>query len=179
MIVDFIKGNLYSIKIKGFSDKLRGIFLCENKDWIFVLSLFSDYMVDGCQLLRKKYILSISQSIDDIFTQDVLVANEKHKRQTANVCLTKIPTFEYFYDKKIVLGIQTNRADCVNIGYINKISEKSIFMTPLNDRGVWEYAHYYSFRKDYIRIVEFDTDYINSLVNYSKSLTETVLKKDK
>ena len=179
MIVDLIKGNLYSIKIKGFSDRLRGIFLCENKDWIFVLSLFSDYMVDGCQLLRKKYILSISQSIDDIFTQDVLVANEKHKRQTANVFLTKIPTFEYFYDKKIVLGIQTNRDDCVNIGYINKISEKSIFMTPLNDRGVWEYAHYYSFRKDYIRIVEFDTDYINSLVNYSKSLTETVLKKDK
>ena len=82
MIVDLIKGNLYSIKIKGFSDKLRGIFLCENKDWIFVLSLFSDYMVDGCQLLRKKYILSISQSIDDILLKMCLsqMKNTKDKQ---------------------------------------------------------------------------------------------------
>ena len=81
MIANLIKNNLYSFKIKGFVNKSRGIFLQVGEDWLLIKSLFADYILDGYQLLNKKYILSINQSEGDIFTQKVLTANGKIQSQ--------------------------------------------------------------------------------------------------
>jgi hypothetical protein len=170
MIENLVKNTLYSFKIKGFSNKLRGLFLQEGKDWVLVKTLFTDYMLDGYQLLNKKYILSINQSEDDIFTEKVLVANGKNNIEYISFPLSMFSLFEYLLKQNIVFSIQTNKEDRVNIGSIDKLSDKSIFITPINPKGIWEKSRYYTFRKEFIRIIEFDTDYINSLENYSKSL---------
>ena len=168
MFENLIINSLYSFKIKGFVNKSRGIFLQEGEDWVLIKSLFSDYRLDGYQLLNKKYILSINQSENDIFTQKVLEANEKNQLQILDIPLSMFSLFDYFLKQNIVFSIQTNKEDRINVGCIDKLNDKSIFLTPITPKGIWEENHYYNFRKEFIRIIEFDTDYINSLVVYSK-----------
>jgi hypothetical protein len=170
MTESLMKNSMYSFKIKGFINQPRGIFLQEGEDWLLIKSLFTDYMLNGYQLLNKKYIVSISQSKDDIFTEKVLVANRKSNIQVTDFALSMSALFEYLLKQNIVFSIQTNKSDRINIGCIDKLNDKSIFVTPINPEGIWEEKRYYTFRKEFIRIIEFDTDYINSLVNYSKTL---------
>ena len=172
MFENILTNSLYSFKIKGFKNRLQGIFLQEGNDWVLIKSLVSDYMLDGYQVLNKKYIISIKQTESDIFTEKVLQANGKILSQNLNIPLSNTLLFDYFIKEKTVISVQTNKEDRVNIGYIDKLSDKSISLTPITPEGVWEYDKYYPFRKDFIRLIEFDTDYINSLVNYANQYSK-------
>ena len=170
MTENLIRNSLYSFKIRGFVNKSRGIFLQEGEDWLLIKSLFTDYMLDGYRLLNKKYILSISQSEDDIFVEKVILANKKSNLQVTDLPLSMSSLFKYFLKQNIVFSIQTNKEDRMNIGRIDKLNDKSVFLTPITPKGIWEENRYYTFRKEFIKIIEFDTDYINSLMNYSKTI---------
>ena len=43
-------------KIKGWKEKVRGLLISENEDWILVKHIPFDYMTDGFKLYSKKYI---------------------------------------------------------------------------------------------------------------------------
>jgi len=119
-------------------------------------------------LLNKRYILSINQSEDDVFTEKILVASGKICSQEIDYPLSMNSLFDYFMKQSTVISIQTNQEEKVNIGCIDKLSDKSIFLTPITPKGIWDENCYYTFRKEFIRIIEFDNDYINSLIAYNK-----------
>lgn len=55
------------------------------------------------------------------------------------------------------------------VGYIVKICNKSFFLKPMDPKGVWE-DYKYLFRILSIRVIDFDSDYINSLLIYQEKI---------
>lgn len=164
------KDKLHSFKIKDRKLEESGLLIDEGEDWYLIRYLLTDYMVDGYMLLNKKYVDKISRDENVIFTEKVLIANQKtsYKLKTT-IPLATDTLFEYLYNKQIVFQIDNKDVNACWIGKILTLTDKSIFLTPISPIAEWETA-YYTFRKNNIRLITFDSDYINSLVKYNKSL---------
>ena len=160
---------LISIKLKDRKEEERGILLEEGSEWIIILSLFTDYMLDGYKIINKKYIMSIYQTEDDIFTEKVLDANNKIPTSfSAKIPLTSNQLFIYLYETRTTFQLHLNRESSFYMGYIKEVLPKSFYFLPMNPKGKWLNYHFL-FRMTYIRIVEIETDYTNSLLAYNKS----------
>jgi len=164
------KDKLFSIEIKNRKQQEQGVLIEDGEEWILIRSLFSDYMIDGYVLLNKRYIKSINRDADDIFVEKVLRANDRLDiLQGLDIPLSTNILIEYLYKNQTVFQIDNKEENKCWIGKICGLTEKSIFLTILTPRGIWKNS-YYTFRKNNIRIISFDTDYINSLLNYNKTL---------
>ena len=164
------KGKLFSFEISDRKLKKQGILIAEGEDWLLTHCLFTDYILDGYMLLNKRYIKSINRNDENIFIEQVLNANKKLDiLQNIDIPLLTDLLLEWLYKNQIVFQIDNKRDDVCWIGKICDSTDKSIFLTNLTPKGIWE-TSYYTFRKNNIRIISFDTDYINSLLNYSKTL---------
>jgi len=164
------KGKLLSFKIKDRRQEERGILIADGEDWVFIHYLFSDYIIDGYRLLNKHYIKSINRNEEDIFIEKVLKANNKLDiPQSIETPFSTNLLLEWLHKTQTVFQIDNKEEDKCWIGKICRSTDKSIFLTNFTPRGTWENS-YYIFRKNNIRIISFDTDYINSLLNYNKTL---------
>ncbi len=174
MQIHINKGVFYSFKIKDRKRLESGILLVEGEDWVLISSIFSDYIVDGYMLINKKYITSIHRTEKEMFTEKVLKASDK----TDIVPYIDIPhlsidsLFKWLEDKHIVFQIDNRDENQCWIGKILDSTKKSIFLTPLTPKGEWDKSLYYAFRKANIRIISFNSDYINSLMAYNKKHVE-------
>lgn len=162
---------LFSFKIKDRKCEELGVLIAEGEDWIFIRSLFTDYMIDGYVLLNKNYIARITRDDKTIFTEKVLIASDK---LTTSLSILEIPLssdllFEYLERKQTVFQIDNKDEEKCWIGKILDSTSKSIFLTPLAPEGEWNKG-YYTFRRNNIRIISLDTDYINSLLKYNETL---------
>lgn len=168
--MNFEKGKLYSFKIKDRKKEEKGIVIANGEDWILLKHLFTDYIIDGYILLNKSYIKAINRDEDIIFIESVLKANNKiniSKNLTLPLSIKLL--FEWLSDNQIVFQIDNKDESMCWIGKIEDSTDKSIFLTNFTPKGTWK-TSYYTFRKNNIRIISFDTDYINSLLNYNKTL---------
>ncbi len=163
-------GKLYSFKIMDRKEEEKGIVITDGEDWVLLEHIFTDYIVDGYILLNKRYIKAINRDEDIIFIENVLKANGK-----INISKNLAPPlsikllFEWLFDNQIVFQIDNKDESMCWIGKIEDSTDKSIFLTNFTPKGIWK-TSYYTFRKINIRIISFDTDYINSLLNYNKVL---------
>lgn len=162
------KGLFYSIKIKGREEKEFGILIDESEQWIYISSLYSDYIMDGYKIINKKYIISIERSERDIFTEKVLKANNRMSPDSLKIPLETNKLFSYLEKNQIVFDISTNREDSIYVGKVQKILPKSFYLKPLGTKGEWM-NELYLFRMTTIRIISFDTDYVKSLLVFNES----------
>lgn len=164
------KGNFFSFKIRDRKHKEQGIFIADGEDWIFIRHLFTDYMIDGYMLLNKKYIQSVNRDEDDIFIENVLKVNNKlWISQDMDIPLSTNLLLDWFYENSSVFQIDSKNGRMCWVGKILDSTEKSIFLTHLTPKGIWK-SSYYTFRKNSIRTISFDTDYINSITTYADNL---------
>lgn len=159
---------VYSIKIKSWEDTLSCIKINENNDWILIENLI-DYSIDGLGIINKKYIKSVCRAEKEILTEKILEANHRVKRDKIPIPLDTNSMIEYLYRNKVVFQISLKDDTYVFIGMIEKILKKSFYIKRINAKGIWMDS-LMLFRIDHIRSLEFDTEYINSLLNYNKTL---------
>lgn len=160
-------GLFYSIKIKKRKEKEYGVLIQEGKDWLLIKALFSDFILDGYKIINKKYIVSLEQTEDDLFVERVLKSNGKIDNIQLDIPLETLSLFQYLAANKYVIQLSLNKENISYIGLVADILPKSIYLNPLGKKGEW-LNYDLLFRVDFIRIIEFNTDYINSLVTYSK-----------
>lgn len=164
-------GNFYSFKIKDRKQEEQGVLLAEGEDWILLMHLFTDYILDGCMLINKNYIKSINRDEKIIFKEIVLKANNKIKiTENIEIPLSTNQLFNWLNEERVVFQIENKSEQTCWIGEICGLTEKSIFLAPLTPLGVWNASVYYTFRKMNVRLISFDSDYINSLLTYNKML---------
>lgn len=153
---------LISIK---FDDKkliTTGFLIDYSSDWILLKSNPVDYVIDGYVILRNKNIKTISRDEAEIFTEKVIKLKgfEIEDRDTIPLFnLTSILTF--LNDKYEVFQIATKREKAVYLGKLIEISEEELIIDFLETRG--DFGGEMNFNPNKIRVIEFDTDYINSL----------------
>lgn len=165
------KGKFYSIKIKQWKAKKAGILIDESDSWILINKIFGDYILDGYEFINKMHISFIERGSEEIFVEDVLSASNKIIRDSFNLPLETRDLLDFLNKKQIVFELSTKFEDSIYIGRICKILEKSICIKPMNADGQWLKDNYL-FRIDSLRTVALGSDYLNSLVKYSQSLSE-------
>ena len=155
-------GQLISIKFEDKKLISRGFLIDYSSDWILLKSNPVDYVIDGYVILRNKNIKSVSRDEDNIFTEKVILLKGL-KIDNKNIIplsdLTSILTF--LNDKYEVFQLATKREKAVYLGKLIEISEEELTIDFLETRG--DFGGEMSFNPTKIRVIEFDTDYINSL----------------
>ena len=157
---------LYSFYIKDRKNKIQGILLSEGDEWILIKNNF-DYILDGYLIINKQYLLECHIGEDEIFTEAVLLANNKLANiKRLDIPLTTKSLINYLYKEQIIFQIFLKDDSASYIGKISKVLNKSIYIEPLDTNGLWMNERFL-FRTMYIRVIQFDIDYINSLLNYN------------
>lgn len=83
--------------------------------------------------------------------------------------LDTVSLFLFLFSNKIAFQVSFGDESYTYIGIINKLLTKSFYMKMINSRGVW-IEKCQLIRMDFIRKIEFETNYINSLLIYNKSI---------
>ena len=162
------KDHFYTISLSHRKEKEQGFFQKENEDWVLLKALFSDYMMDGVLLINKKYISLTKRESDEEFTEKVILANNRLNTENLTI-LDSADLYETFRKDKVVIQLSHYEDSAANIGRIVKVNDKSLSMLLLNTRGIWD-DYYSNIRKDKIRTIKYNTDYIRSLLTYSEYL---------
>lgn len=163
-------GNVYSINIRGWKSKISCIKIKEGKDWILIQNL-NDYMIDGLSLINKKYVKDTLRNENELLVEDVLKANDKiHSDIIVAMPLETPSLFDYLYQMRIIFQLGLKDDSYSYVGQIQKITNKSFYLKRMNAKGLW-INDPIILRKDFIRTIELNTDYLISLSRYNKSLT--------
>lgn len=153
---------LISIKFEDKKLISTGFLIDYSSDWILLKSNPVDYVIDGYVILRNKNIKSVSRDEAETFTEKVILLKGL-KIDDKNIIplsdLTSILTF--LNDKYEIFQLATKREKAVYLGKLIEISEEELTIDFLETRG--DFGGEMSFNPNKIRVIEFDTDYINSL----------------
>jgi len=168
-IRDKFIGIVNKIIIKKWQTSIDCLILNESADWVLVNNLF-DYSIDGYALIKKKVIKKSIHSEREKFVEKVLLANNKINY------LFKIPIqfivnelFTYFIKTETILQISFRDESYVYIGKITKLLSHSFYFQTIDTKGVWDKTRIL-IRFNSIYKIDFDTNYINSLTTYMKTV---------
>ena len=167
-----MKGYLNKLVTLEFSDiktSFSGFLLDFNEDWILIRSNPVDYIIDGFTILKNKNLESIIHDDNIQFNEKVI---RLKKIKLANDVIIPLSSLEnilsFLTDKYGIFQVATKKSSAVYLGRLTEINEKELFIEFLNTNGVFDGE--ISFKNKKIRLIEFETDYINSLKNYSDSI---------
>lgn len=160
------KGLFYTFLIEKRDEIESGIFISESDDWFFIKSLYTDYWINGYKLINKKFVSRIKRDEEEIFSEAVLMANKATDLPHYSIPLETNNLFEYLREKQIVIEVSGKDDSIIFLGKVEKHLLKSFRLKMLDPKAKWLNLTKL-FMKDSVRYIGFDTNYINSLVNYS------------
>lgn len=166
-----IENNFYTIYLKGRKTFLQGILISAGTEWILLRYIPVDYVLDGFLLIRTRYIKEIKRGANEIFNEKVihlkLVADEKINDQNINLSNSSDVLY-YLMQNQITIQFDFHDDSVTYVGSIKNIYTKTIQIQSMNPEGEWEEKE--SCLMERIRTIQFDNDYINSLIAYNKWL---------
>lgn len=166
------KNKFYKFEIKDWSiqNEILGILIQEASDWILIRPLLVNYMLDGLMFVNRKYITSISRGYNEILSENILKSNgQLNFVPDLEIELTNEFIFKYLFEEQIMIEVQLRDDSIAYFGCIKKICPKSFYLKLMDSKGHWlDYS--YLFRYETIRSIEINSNYINSLLAYNKSL---------
>lgn len=166
--MELIKNSFYTIYLNGRKSILQGILIYMGEEWVLLKYVPVDYVLDGYLLIRTKYIRRIERGVDEVFNESVIrlkLASEKTNEEYFNLN-ERFDVLYYLMRNQIIIQFDFHDDSVSYIGKIKRIYTKTIRMESLNPRGEWEEEN--SYQLDRIRTIQFDNDYIDSLIAYSK-----------
>lgn len=160
---------LYLLYLKNWNEPIWGILNSEGKEWIFIKKITNDYLHDGYALVRRKKIKKIIRDSDVLFKENVLIAKGyMNSILSSNIPMDSLssPLIWLCGDKKTVLLSPKDEAVCY-MGNILRVSKSLFYLQAMTSVGVWEKELFRYIISDIVTI-EYDTDYINSLLAYNR-----------
>ena len=157
----FLK-QLISLKFTDRKEIISGYVIDYNDDWTLMKHNVVDYIIDGYVIVRHKNIDGFKRDSDEKFVEKVLKLKGLEPTDEEKIPLTELKTIlEYLNDNFGVFQLYTKSEKACYIGRLISLDSKELVIESLSIRGKWD--GYMTFRPRAIRVIEFDTDYINSL----------------
>jgi len=165
-------GKLYSIRLYHSNEEFKGIVQSIGNEWIVLYQLFTDFMMDGYLLLKKEYINTIVHDEKNSFTEKVLLAKGvAFNRLNFDIPLDDTKAlFQWLKEREIVFMFSLRDTYAGHVGKISRILPQSFYLHVLDVDGVWREELLY--RINTVRSIDFDSDYIKSLLMYCNSNLE-------
>ncbi|WP_264558959.1 hypothetical protein [Flavobacterium sp. N2270] len=160
---------LVTIEFSDIKDSYSGFLLDFNEDWVLLRNNPVDYVIDGFVILRNKNIKHIIYDENSQFNEKVIRLKKIKFTNDSIIPLSSLENIlSYLTNKYGIFQVATKRSSSVYLGRLSEIDENEFFIDFLNINGVFDGE--ISFKNKKIRVIEFETDYINSLKTYSDSL---------
>jgi len=161
-------GQLISVKFKDRKAPIYGYVVDYNNDWTLMKYNPVDYIIDGYIIFRHKNIEGFRRDTDEKWREKVINLKGLQPTDKDIIPLKDLQTIlKYLTDKFGVFQVYTKSETACYLGRLKSIDNKELVMDDLNPKGKWEGQM--KFRTDDIRVIEFETDYINSLKLVSKN----------
>ncbi|MFV8335258.1 hypothetical protein ACNQF7_04130 [Flavobacterium sp. RSP29] len=153
---------LISIEFEDKKDVFSGFLIDWTEDWILLKNNPVDFIIDGYTILKNKNVKSIIQDKDHEFTEKVIKLKGLKTSAEEIIPLKDLYSIMNFLANKYEIFQIAKKSDkAVYLGKIIEINEDELVMDFLGTEG--EFEGEMSFKQNKIRVIEFDTDYINSL----------------
>ncbi|MFV8378253.1 hypothetical protein [Flavobacterium sp. LB3R33] len=153
---------LISIEFEDKKDVFSGFLIDWTEDWILLKNNPVDFIIDGYTILKNKNVKSIIQDKDHEFTERVIKLKGLKTSAEEIIPLKDLHSIITFLAKKYEIFQLTKKSDkAVYLGKLIDLNEKELVIDFLGTEGKFDGEM--SFKQNKIRVIEFDTDYINSL----------------
>ena len=121
-----------------------------------------DFIIDGYTILKNKNVKSIIQDKDHEFTERVIKLKGLKTSAEEIIPLKDLSSIVNFLAEKYEIFQIAKKSDkAVYLGKLIELNEEELLIDFMGTEG--EFDGEMSFKLDKIRVIEFDTDYINSL----------------
>ncbi|WP_291582216.1 hypothetical protein [Bacteroides sp.] len=159
----------YSFYMKGWDEPCLGIIQSIGDEWILIKRIINDYLFDGYTFIRRKYIQKVNRDSNIIFKEKVLYAKGYIDQSLPlTICLNKLSTpLDWICEKKCVCMISPKDETLCYITSIEKILKRYLILHAMTFEGCWETKNFKYLISEIVTI-DFDNDYINSLVTYNR-----------
>lgn len=153
---------LIAIEFEDKKELYTGFLIDYSDDWILLRNNPVDFILDGFVILRNRNIANIHRDEELEFTEKVIRLKGVKTNAEDIIPIRDLDTIIRFLDKKYgVFQIAKKSAKSAYLGKLIELNNEELIIDFLDIRG--EFGGELSFNPDKIRVIEFDTDYINSL----------------
>ncbi|MGA9639737.1 hypothetical protein [Flavobacterium sp.] len=153
---------LISIEFEDKKDIFTGFLIDWTEEWILLKNNPVDFIIDGFTILKNKNVKAIIQDKDHEFTEKVIKLKGLKTSAEEIIPLTDLASIISFLSRKYEIFQIAKKSDkAVYLGKLIELNEDELIMDFLGPEGDFEGEM--GFKHNKIRVIEFDTDYINSL----------------
>jgi len=153
---------LVSIEFLDKKEVYTGFLIDYSDDWILLKNNPVDFIIDGFVILKNKNIERIYRDQDHEFTEKVIRLKGLKTNAKDIIPIKDLASIISFVDKKYgVFQIAKKSATSAYLGKLIQLNDQELVIDFLDTKG--QFGGELSFNPEKIRVIEFDTDYINSL----------------
>jgi hypothetical protein len=153
---------LISIVFEDQKEIFTGFLIDWTEDWILLKNNPVDFIIDGYTILKNKNVKSIIQDEDYEFTERVIKLKGLKTNAEEIIPLNDLSSIINFLASKYeIFQIATKSDKAVYLGKLIEINDEELIIDFLGAEGTFDGEM--SFKLNKVRVIEFDTDYINSL----------------
>lgn len=153
---------LITIEFEDRKEIFSGFLIDYTNDWILIKNNPVDFIIDGYVILKNKNIRSITRDGDTAFTESVIRLKGLKTNSDEIIPLRDLSSILTFITNKYgIFQIAKKSEKAVYLGKLIKLDDEELVIDFLETRG--KFGGELSFNPNKIRVIEFDTDYINSL----------------
>src|SRR3970282_2942494 len=154
---------LISIAFEDQKEIFTGFLIDWTEDWILLKNNPVDFIIDGYTILKNINVKSIIQDEDYEFTERVIKLKGLKTSAEEIIPLNDLPSIINFLAIKYeVFQIAKKSDKAVYLGNFIEINEEDVAIDFFGVAGKFDGEM--SFKLNKIRVIEFDTDCINSLI---------------
>ncbi|TDO71570.1 hypothetical protein EV143_108226 [Flavobacterium chryseum] len=168
--LEFLKKNMMEQYLRQliaieFSDKkeiFTGFLIDYSDDWILLRNNPVDYILDGFVILKNKNVENVHRDQDLAFTEKVIRLKGLKTNAEDIIPIRDLDSIVNFITNKYgIFQISKKSAKSAYLGKLISLNEEELLIDFLDTKG--QFGGELSFNPEKIRVIEFDTDYINSL----------------
>lgn len=163
-------GKFYSFKIKGWQYAINGVVCDIGAEWILIKAIIGDFQYDGFSIIRTKHIKEWIHDERNIFIEHVLLTKGIMDIPFPNIPLDNPTTpFLWFLQQKEIIFFTPKDESDGFMGEIIKLTKRQFDLHPMLSEGIWS-LETWTFSINNIIVIEWQSDYIKSLIKYSQTV---------
>ena len=153
---------LVAIEFTDKKELFTGFLIDYSDDWILLRNNPVDYILDGFVILKNKNIEAVHRDQDLAFTEKIIRLKGLKTNAEDIIPIRDLASIiNYITAKYGIFQIAKKSAKSAYLGKLIELTDEELTIDFLDTKG--QFGGELSFNPEKIRVIEFDTDYINSL----------------